>query len=318
MNGNFVISLDFELIWGVFDKVKLEDKVKYFENTRTIIPKILKLFTENEISCTWATVGMLFNKDWQEWHSNLPTVRPEYTNKILSAYNYVSNLNLNSSKYDHLFFAPDLIEIIRDSEFQEIGTHTYSHYYCLESGQTLNTFEADLSKSIELAGKFGIKMESIVFPRNQFNKNYIEVCHNYGIMNLRSNPDTWYWEDTNESSIQKKILRTADAYTGFQDKSYYLEQDYLNYEQKASRFLRPVSNITWLNRLRLRRIKREMLHAAIYNKTYHLWWHPHNFGASPNQSLLDLKEIIQFFNYCRKTYKMNSCSMRMISHLKTV
>jgi len=318
MKGKLVISLDFELIWGVFDKVELEEKVEYFENTRMVIPKILQLFVENKISCTWATVGMLFNQDWQEWRKNVPTTCPEYSNSKLSAYEFVASLNRNSSNYDHLFFAPDLIERIRDSDLQEIGTHTYSHYYCLENGQNLNSFEADLSKCIELANNFNISMDSIVFPRNQFNKNYVEVCNKYGISNLRTNPDVWYWRDTHESSIHKRILRTADAYTGLQDKSYHLVQDNLNFEQQASRFLRPVSNFRWLNKLRLRRIKHEMLHAAIHKKTYHLWWHPHNFGTSPQQSLLDLKEIISFFDFCKRTYEMESCSMKMISNAKTV
>ena len=53
-----VISLDFELLWGVFDKVDYKEKETYFKNTRKVIPKILDLFSENDIHCTWATVGM--------------------------------------------------------------------------------------------------------------------------------------------------------------------------------------------------------------------------------------------------------------------
>ena len=64
-NGALVISLDFELLWGVFDKVDWRDKKKYFQNTRRVIPEILRLFEQYEISSTWATVGMLFNKYWE-------------------------------------------------------------------------------------------------------------------------------------------------------------------------------------------------------------------------------------------------------------
>ena len=41
-NGFLVISLDFELLWGVFDVVDFEEKKIYFENTRLVIPKILE------------------------------------------------------------------------------------------------------------------------------------------------------------------------------------------------------------------------------------------------------------------------------------
>ena len=87
-NGAFIISLDFELLWGVFDVVDLQGKRKYFENTRKIIPEMLKVFGENDIHVTWATVGMLFNRDWKEWERNFPTELPPYENEELSAYKF--------------------------------------------------------------------------------------------------------------------------------------------------------------------------------------------------------------------------------------
>ncbi len=76
-NGFLVISLDFELLWGVFDKVDYKEKVNYFNNTRKVIPEILNLFSEYQIHCTWATVGMLFNENWTEWQKNLPSTPPK-------------------------------------------------------------------------------------------------------------------------------------------------------------------------------------------------------------------------------------------------
>ena len=51
-NGALVISLDFELLWGVFDKVDWREKKEYFQNTRKLIPQILDLFEQYDIHCT--------------------------------------------------------------------------------------------------------------------------------------------------------------------------------------------------------------------------------------------------------------------------
>ena len=150
--GYLVISLDFELLWGVFDKVDYKDKKSYFLNTKELVPKLLELFTEYDIHVTWATVGMLFNKNWEEWQNNLPSIYPKYINSQISAYNYANSVP--HKEVEEMCFAKDLILQINNTPFQEVATHTYSHYYCLESGQTLNSFEADLRSAITIAEKW--------------------------------------------------------------------------------------------------------------------------------------------------------------------
>src|SRR5680860_48500 len=141
-NGFLVISLDFELLWGVFDKVDYKEKEAYFNNTREVIPEILGLFSKHHIHSTWATVGMLFNKNWEEWRGNVPESLPNYKNTDLSAYDY--GKTINSPETEFYCFAKDLILQIQNTTGQEIGTHTYSHYYCLEEGQTLASFKVCL------------------------------------------------------------------------------------------------------------------------------------------------------------------------------
>lgn len=316
-SGYLVISLDFELLWGVFDKVDFRDRKLYFENTLKIIPKILKIFEENEIHCTWATVGMLFNSNWKEWMQNQPDIIPDYTNEKLSPYKYTKTVQ--NEKIEMLCFAKDIIKTIQKTKYQEIGTHTYSHYYCREPGQDLGSFRDDLKKAIEIGAKEDINMKSLVFPRNQYNNEYLEVCCESGIENVRSNPSNWYWDDTTKDSLIKKIFRTGDAYIGVNDKSYSLEE--LKKEkdkplsQKASRFLRPYSGNKILDGLRLRRIKNEMESAARRKEVYHLWWHPHNFGNNPSENISDLKKIIDHFDYCKNKYDFSSVSMSELNKL---
>ena len=316
-NGYLVISLDFELLWGVFDKVDYKEKKLYFKNTRKVIPEILGLFSEYGIHCTWATVGMLFNNNWEEWLENTPEIFPNYKNTDLSAYDYGNTIN--SRETDFFCFAKDLIQQIQNTPNQEIGTHTYSHYYCLEEGQTLASFKADLEKSIKLAKQMGIELKSLVFPRNQFNEDYLKVCYELGIENVRSNPNDWYWKDTKSSSIKYRIFRTGDAYVGSNNKSYKLTDLTIEKEkplaQKASRLLRPYSNNKFLNDLKLKRIKSEMTSAAKKNEIYHLWWHPHNFGNNPEENISDLRNLLSHYRKCEEEYSFGSLNMCELNSL---
>lgn len=313
-NGFLVLSLDFELLWGVFDKVDHKEKETYFKNTRKVIPEILDLFSEYDIHCTWATAGMLFNRDWEEWEGNTPDVLPKYKNTALSAYDY--GKSIRSPETEFLCFAGDLINQIQKTPNQEIGTHTYSHYYCLEEGQTISSFRSDLEKAIKLANKMGIELKSLVFPRNQFNEEYLKVCFELGIQNVRSNPTDWYWEDTQTDSLKNKIFRTGDAYLGTNNKSYKIENissdKKIPIAQKASRLLRPYSANKLVNDLKIKRIRSEMTTASKKNEIYHLWWHPHNFGNNPAENMADLKLILDHFLICKEKYGFQSATMNEI------
>lgn len=309
--GCIVISLDFELIWGLFDTVETSHTSEYFLNTRKVIPEILKLFSTSSVHATWATVGMLFNENWDEWNQNRPKQIPHYSNNRLSSYSFGEGIKENCNT--DIFFAPKIIREIYETEGQEIATHTYSHYYCLEEGQAKETFRHDLMQAISLASEMDIDLKSLVFPRNQINEEYLKVCAELGITNVRSNPESWYWIDTSKSGLTTKIARTADAYIPLGKKSYPFSdlktKKGLPLEQKASRFLRPVEGNATLRALKLKRIKSEMTSAARNGEVYHLWWHPHNFGNHPEESLLDLSQLIAHFEYLKITYDFQSLNM---------
>lgn len=67
----FVISLDFELYWGVRDTRGAE----YFETLKSVhevVPQLLGLFDKYEAACTWATVGALCAEDYQDFIQHVP------------------------------------------------------------------------------------------------------------------------------------------------------------------------------------------------------------------------------------------------------
>lgn len=309
MSGKLVISLDFELVWGIFDYIDLPQKQAYFENTLSVIPEMLKCFEQHQMEVTWATVGMLFNRNWEEWLANRPENLPSYQNKKLDAYAY--GLAHQDSGFDRYFFAPDLIQRILQTPGQELATHTYSHYYCLENGQTAAQFADDLDLAVKMAKQVGVALQSMVFPRNQWNEEYLTLCAERGITQLRSNPAVWYWQDTASASLATKLFRTGDAYFPLGAKSYTSSAvtSSMVTAQPASRFLRPHHSVSILNQLRLSRIKNEMLLAAKKGEIYHLWWHPHNFGDYPKQSMEALIEIAKWYIHLHQKYGFESVTM---------
>jgi len=306
----FSISLDFELHWGIFDRISIDHKKEYFDNTIKCIPKILDLFKRYKIEATWATVGMLFNESIDELKNDLPEELPSYKNEQLNTYGFIEE-KLSEDNF-RFYLAPRLIMNIEKTPGQEIGTHTYCHYYCSAEGQNVNQFEADIKKCIKIANNRGLSLKSIVFPRNQINLNYLQVCSKYGINNIRVNPGKRLWKGK-KMIMLKKILRTLDCYIPLFYSGVKLE-GHMNKKNAftllpASRFFRPVSKYKILNKLKLNRIKNEMTKIAKNGDYYHLWWHPHNFGDYPEESLKELDVILKHFTYLKNKYNMKSLNM---------
>lgn len=319
--GVFCISLDFELHWGCFERMLLnDDQQKYFQNTRDLIPKKLDLFALNEIHVTWAIVGMLYNKNIIEWENRKPSNIPSFDNEKASAYKWIEKHGFKGEN-DPYHFAPDLIEKIKNTPFQEIATHTYAHYFCLESGQTIEQFRTDMELAIKIANQNGSTIKSLVFPRNQFNPEYLSVCNDLGITSVRSSPDIWYWRYGTGSTFKEKFFRAGDAYIKMEPiKPVYLKDikvkpglPLMLPSTRLYRAWQPKYKIQ--NPFKMRRILNEMTEAAKNGAYYHLWWHPHNFGSCPKECMKELEQIIQHFKKLNKKYSFQSKTMQEISDM---
>lgn len=310
MNGKFIISLDFELHWGGAEKWDLQKKKSYFLNTVNYIPELLGLFQENNIRCTWATVGFLFSKEKKQLIDFSPKLKPGYYKTELSYYNLIPEIG-NNEEEDPYHYASSLIHSILNTPGQELATHTFAHYYCNELGQTVEQFDADIKAAQDIAKEnYGVELKSLVFPRNQFNANYLKVAKQNGIRIVRSNPNVWFWHKRFE-----KILPYFRAFDYLFPISSSLSFDKISKKEgvvclPASRFFRPFSSREkFIQKLKLRRIKREMTYAAKHNRNYHLWWHPHNFGNDIKTNNDQLVEILNHFNVLREKYNFTSSNM---------
>lgn len=318
--GALIISLDFEIHWGVRGKRPADES--YRQNllgVRRAIPQMLDLFEEFGIVATWATVGFLFAASRQELESFYPSVRPEYDNPILSPYQEPVG---EGEEDDPLHFAPSLIEAISKRPHQEIGTHTFSHYYCLERGQTRSAFRADLQSAVAIARKYGFQLRSIVFPRNQFNPDYAGLLVEAGIVCYRDNEKGWMHRAsvTLEQKPYVRGARLLDHYLSLTGLNLICWDDILEENGlcnvASSRFLRPYSpRLRHLDALRLGRIAKGIQAAAISKQLFHLRWHPHNFGSYVDENIAFLRKILKTFARFRESHGMRSLTMADVAEI---
>lgn len=306
--GCFTISLDFELLWGVRDHADRDSYGANVLGAREAVPRMLELFAENGVRVTWATVGFLMCEDRDELIACLPeaAARPAYANPAVSNYGYIGEVGADE-RQDPYYFAPSLVRQIADTPGQEVGTHTLSHYYCLEDGQTAASFEADLRAAVALATRRGIALRSIVFPRNQYAAEHLDICRRHGIAAYRGNPTAWAYRPAKgaEQTPLRRAMRLADAYSGMLGPKTFVPTAGEITNVAASSFLRPASGrLAPLHPLHLATTMRGMTAAARRGEGYHLWWHPHNFGRDMEANLAGLRRLVGHFRRLADSHGM--------------
>ncbi|MBQ9558572.1 MAG: polysaccharide deacetylase family protein [Bacteroidaceae bacterium] len=319
--GVFIISLDFEMMWGVKDittpSLYGESHIK---NVYQVIPALLSLFERYDVKATFATVGLIMLEGKEEAVKNVPPLIPTYKNEKLSPYaeNYIEKIE---DKNNDLYFAPSLVERLKACKNVEIGTHTFCHYNCYAEGQTIGQFEEDIKKAIQVAFSKEIEIKSIVFPRNQVTDEYLKICTKHGIKAYRGNPSSFFSRTYSPlARFKNRFLRLMDTYLNIGDRTSYSLDEAISFGMpfniKASRFFRPYNKrLSFLEPLRLRRIRQEIIYAARHHEAYHLWWHPHNFGANTEKNLKNLEEVLKCYKECHERYGMSSYTMGELSKI---
>lgn len=306
-----VISLDFELHWGMSDIVTSPDHA-YMANlwgAREVIPAMLDLFCKKRIRATWATVGFLFAGAREELERFRPRRLPDYQRTDVN--NWLLEIGEDEAS-DPLHYARSLIERIAATPGQEVASHTFSHYYCHEPGQTPEDFLADLQAARAIANHAGHCLDSLVLPRNQLDDAYLDCIRQAGFRCYRGNPLRAGFGRNHRNAAWMRALRLLDSHIDLTGPHTVRWSDLARnvpVDIPASMFLRPYSGIAALDVLRLRRIKNAMQHAAERNEIFHLWWHPHNFGTNVDENLRGLNALIEHFQRLSSEFGMQSLSM---------
>jgi len=302
--GSFIISLDFELHWGVRDVVSLSQKRDHFLRARDAIPEVLRSFEEHEVHATWAAVGFLFARNKRHLLDHLPELRPTYAEPGLDPYAVLDEIG-EDERSDPFHYAPSLLHTIAETPGQEIASHTFSHYYCLEDGQTEQAFEADLQAAAAIGEPFGKVTEALVFPRGQHNPAYSSVLARHGVRAYRAAPKFFPYRPrrADAENLVHRGLRLLDSYVPLGE----AHGDEPSPDPtgvvplRAGFFLRPYSSSRRrLDPMRIHRIKRAMRGAAQRGRDFHLWWHPHNFGTHTGENLAALNHLLHEYRLLRE------------------
>jgi len=288
------------------------------------VPRLLQGFAEKSIHATWAAVGFLFYNGRYALQAALPERLPSYADPRLSPYPEIELLGCNEAE-DALHFAPSLLRQIARAPYQELGSHTFSHYYCTEPGQTAGQFRADMQAAVVAAQPYGQPLRSLVFPRNHFNAEYLQILAELGFSAYRGNPQAAIYRQGNPSHepLSRRGLRLLDAYLPFTGSGAFdwpqADAGTSLVNVRASRFLRPFTPQEGaLARLRLRNIKSAMTKAAQRGQVYHLWWHPHNMGLHTELNLEMLDEILGHYAALAQSEGMLSLSMGEVAEIVRV
>ncbi|WP_059049266.1 polysaccharide deacetylase family protein [Paenibacillus senegalimassiliensis] len=319
MKGTLVISLDFELYWGLRDLYSMDEYQAKWLRERETIPHILDLFRQAGVHATWATVGLLFFEHHAELLAGLPALRPTYKDCRLSPYEDLDErfTGLGEQEAPHSY-APSLIKQICATPGQAVGSHTFSHYYCREPGQTKEQFYSDLQAAQQVAGQRGIALRSLVLPRNQWQSSYMDGLGELGFLSYRGNPDHPLYKQgySTSDSPWRRVLRLADSYcnlTGHHTYDFETLDSTVPVNLPASFFFRtPPGLLRSLEPLRLRRIKQSMTHAARRGEVYHLWLHPYNAVGS---GLKSLEALMVHYSRLSAKYGMTSLNMEELADL---
>jgi peptidoglycan/xylan/chitin deacetylase (PgdA/CDA1 family) len=322
-----VVSIDVELRWGLRDLVPVDGGSyrQHLLGARLALPRLLDVLESYGVRATWAVVGFLMAGSREELlaHAPPPDLRPVYSDARLDPYGDAMHVIGRDEAADPLHFGASLVEQIRARPAQEIASHTFSHYYCLEPGQKRAAFAADLAAARAIAAARGLRLSSIVLPRGQLSPAYAPLMRDAGFSALRGQQGGWLYRPATDSAYRAPLRRAArlvDAYTGATG-PHLLEWERMRdhgapCDVPASMFLRPYRHgLRHLDGLRLLHIRRALRAAAASGRLFHLWWHLHNVGRDTDQNIGFLRAVLDTFAECRERHGMQSLPMREVASL---
>jgi peptidoglycan/xylan/chitin deacetylase (PgdA/CDA1 family) len=296
-----VISLDFEMRWGVHDVYGLDiDAYRAnLEAERTVIPALLRLFADHQVRTTWATVGAIGCSGWQEYFDRAPPA-PAYADSRFAVKAAYADIDPDGT----LHFAPDLMRAILQTPGQELGTHTFSHVFLRERGVTAQDAAADLAAATRLhEERFDGVPRSLVFPRNQ--PAFIGVVRTSSVRIWRGNAAPWYYdcEDSEHNGLLPRALKLIDAFNPLTKRAARLVGDM----NRASLFLRlNLPAPAW--GAHVYRIRAE-LDALKADEILHLWFHPHNLGTDIPRGLGRIEEVVSLIQERQTSGSLRSATM---------
>ena len=264
--ATFVISIDLELAWGIWDRINSAYLYNAVNLERNIINQLLEIFKNFDLPVTWATVAALIDEN----------------NKMIS---------IGDKK---AWYAPEIIEKIINSKPKHlIASHSYAHPNFKENNK--NFIINDFEKSEFFFKTFGIKPNVLIFPRNQI--NHLDILKNFNYKFFRGQDFSWYKKVANLNKFFGRMANLADKIFPFKTNSIKpinhkcglieIPSSLLLISRDGFKF--PVSNLNMYYKIKCG------IELAIKNKEcFHLWFHPSNFYFKSHKQFILLNDILTF------------------------
>lgn len=276
MPGKLVISIDFELRWGVHDVYGLNFDAyrSNLENARDAVKTTLEMFESRNIRSTWATVGAIGLDNWNNYF-NIVTEQPKYKKSKFNIIEEYSKIDPNGD----LHFAPNLVQKIIETKGQELGSHTFSHIYCREDGFKVADFIYDANCYSEVfKTRFNMNPKSIVFPRNQ--TNFIGHLKDLNFEIYREKKAYFF-----NNKIAEKAENLFEVISPYPYSSLILDIS----KTVGNLFIRfDLPSLLW--KMQISKLKYTLQNMNNDN-VFHIWWHPHNVGPNLKFGLARFEEL---------------------------
>lgn len=289
--GVFTLSLDFELIWGSRDLV--QDPAQLDEMSRVtrerVFEPLLRMFDRYGVVATWATVGALFQDGGRvrggRLHPDLPTPdhawRPDWMAGVPSG-----------TEAEHpAWYGRSLVQRLAESG-QEVGSHAFTHVIFGDPGCSEAVADAELARAVEAAAAMGVRLRSLVFPRNV--PGHVHLLKKHGFTCWRGVEPIWY-RRPGVPTPATRLAHLADALRGARPVTVLPRRDAHGlWDIPASAVFLPIDGARRFipMRQRVRRAQKGIDAAEARREICHLYIHPINFATDPDRMLHGLDRVL--------------------------
>lgn len=289
----FVLSLDFELIWGTLD---LHGVSGYGEICRLereqVFDKLLALLDEFETRASWLVVGHLALE-------GCPTQAPHHPQLARPQHAWARNdwFALDpggDERQAPLFFARSLIERLGQTAVRhEIGCHSFSHVIYGDPGCSEAAARGDLEAAVAALAGIGVAPRSFSFPRNRV--GHAELLAQHGFSCFRTPEPRWYcdgrWPDALRRAghlVDVVTARTPGVCRPRRraDGVVELPGSMLYFPMHGRRRHLPLA-------LRIARARKGIAAAIAAAAVFHLWTHPTNLADPMAPMFRGLRRILE-------------------------
>ncbi|MDQ2949163.1 MAG: hypothetical protein M3Y27_25035 [Acidobacteriota bacterium] len=314
--GIFILSLDFELIWGTLDRHGQKFRHLCDLERLFVIERLLNLFTEFDISATWCTVGHLFLK---ECRLKSVTKHPDIARLTFAgaSQDRFSHDPCSTEQTDPVFYGRTLVEKIMACRVQqEIGCHSFSHVIFSDARCTRAVAESELQACLDAARELGIDMKSFAFPRNRV--GHLPVLRSYGFTCYRGPEPHWYQHKMWPHKV-KRLGQLIDVLTARRPPTVVPEQTPSGlWNIPGSMLFTPSHGIRKHLPVSLRvKRARKGLDAAVRDKRiFHLWFHPTDLAGNLDPMLAGLRQVLEYAAELRSRNELDILPMGAIASVQ--